>query len=418
MLRANVSRLARNSNLWRCIPRKGFHWQGSQLAIQPYLMPAMSPTMEMGGIVHWKVKAGEEYAAGDVLLEIETDKAQIDVEALDDGKIVRILKQDGEKDIAVGTSIAITADVDDDVSAIDVDSLIAGTKEKKTIKKQEKPVVAKEPVVTEDKKATSTKGDTTMYVANKSQTLLPSVSMLLAENGISKEDALENIPATGLHGTLLKGDILSHLGKIPKESSVAIEEYINKSRHLDLTGIEKTILTSSQVNDTVASVVEDKPQVVKKPAYAPDIVMEEDLVMEVPLSVSYEHLYSSVKVFLQEAYQYAHLGGLVGNQSEHYDPIFEELVTAEPRASRFEYKFSLVPLDNNTLDIGSQTNDIFDILASTKNNKISSIQEENDPQSSNYMLSLDITVNNHFSDSEAKANTFLEYVRDLQDVQG
>jgi len=382
------------------------------LAVKPYMMPAMSPTMEMGGIVDWKVKAGQEYAAGDVLLEIETDKAQIDVEALDDGKLVKILKQNGEKDIAVGTSIAIIADVDDDVSAVDIDSLVAGTK-KKTISKKE------EPAITKETKVASTVNGTTQYVANKEQTLLPSVSMLLTENGISKEDALKSIPATGLHGTLLKGDILSHIGKIPKDSSVAIEEYINKSRHLDLTGIEKKILTAAQTNDTnTTTVAEKKPQTVKKPTHVPDVVLKQDIMMEVPSDVSYDHLYSSVKIFLQEAYQYAHLGDLVGNQSEHYDPIFEELITVEPRASRFGYKFSLVSMDNGNRKMTSQTNDIFDILTSTKKQNISSMEEINGDQSINYLLNLDVTVNGNFSDSKTKANTFLAYVRDLQDVQG
>ena len=56
-----------------------------------FSMPAMSPTMTEGNITAWKVKEGQAYSAGDVLLEIETDKAQMDVEAQDDGILARIL---------------------------------------------------------------------------------------------------------------------------------------------------------------------------------------------------------------------------------------------------------------------------------------------------------------------------------------
>ncbi|MBH1945568.1 biotin/lipoyl-binding protein, partial [Erythrobacter sp. YJ-T3-07] len=58
-------------------------------------MPALSPTMTEGNIATWKVKEGDEFAAGDVLLEIETDKASMDVEAQDDGIMMKIFTGDG-----------------------------------------------------------------------------------------------------------------------------------------------------------------------------------------------------------------------------------------------------------------------------------------------------------------------------------
>lgn len=54
-------------------------------------MPALSPTMTEGNIASWKVKEGDEFVAGDVLLEVETDKAQMDVEAQDDGIMAKIM---------------------------------------------------------------------------------------------------------------------------------------------------------------------------------------------------------------------------------------------------------------------------------------------------------------------------------------
>lgn len=66
----------------------------------------------------WKYKVGEPFSAGDVILEVETDKSQIDVEALDDGKLAKILKDEGSKDVDVGEPIAYIADVDDDLATI------------------------------------------------------------------------------------------------------------------------------------------------------------------------------------------------------------------------------------------------------------------------------------------------------------
>jgi pyruvate dehydrogenase E2 component (dihydrolipoamide acetyltransferase) len=54
-------------------------------------MPAMSPTMTEGGIASWKLKEGDAFTTGDVLVEIETDKATIDVEAQDDGFLAKII---------------------------------------------------------------------------------------------------------------------------------------------------------------------------------------------------------------------------------------------------------------------------------------------------------------------------------------
>lgn len=66
-------------------------------------MPALSPTMQAGNIGAWQKKAGDSVAPGDVLVEIETDKAQMDFEFQEEGVIAKILKDSGEKDIPVGS---------------------------------------------------------------------------------------------------------------------------------------------------------------------------------------------------------------------------------------------------------------------------------------------------------------------------
>lgn len=65
-------------------------------------MPALSPTMTSGNIGQWQKKAGDAITPGDVLVEIETDKAQMDFEFQEEGVLAKILKDSGSKDIAVG----------------------------------------------------------------------------------------------------------------------------------------------------------------------------------------------------------------------------------------------------------------------------------------------------------------------------
>ena len=90
------------------------------------LMPALSPTMEEGKLAKWLVKEGDKVSSGDVIAEIETDKATMEVEAVDEGKIGKILIQDGTDNVKVGTQIAIILAEGENASAID--SLLGGAK--------------------------------------------------------------------------------------------------------------------------------------------------------------------------------------------------------------------------------------------------------------------------------------------------
>ena len=71
------------------------------------LLPALSPTMETGNLVKWLVKEGDDVLSGDILAEIETDKATMELESPDDGKIEKILIKEGSENISVNTEIAL-----------------------------------------------------------------------------------------------------------------------------------------------------------------------------------------------------------------------------------------------------------------------------------------------------------------------
>jgi pyruvate/2-oxoglutarate dehydrogenase complex dihydrolipoamide acyltransferase (E2) component len=83
------------------------------------LMPALSPTMTEGTLAKWNVKEGDEVSSGDVLAEIETDKATMEFEAVDEGRVGKILVEAGTEGVAVNTPIAIMLEEGEDESALE-----------------------------------------------------------------------------------------------------------------------------------------------------------------------------------------------------------------------------------------------------------------------------------------------------------
>src|SRR6202158_4585234 len=82
------------------------------------LMPALSPTMEKGNLAKWVKNEGDKIKAGDVIAEIETDKATMEVEAVDEGTLGRILVPEGTADVAVNTPIALILSNGEDAAAL------------------------------------------------------------------------------------------------------------------------------------------------------------------------------------------------------------------------------------------------------------------------------------------------------------
>lgn len=95
------------------------------------LMPALSPTMEEGNLSKWLVKEGDSVSAGDVIAEIETDKATMEVEAVDEGTVARLLVPAGTEGVKVNEVIAVLAEEGEDASAIDIPSAAPAPKPEK-----------------------------------------------------------------------------------------------------------------------------------------------------------------------------------------------------------------------------------------------------------------------------------------------
>jgi pyruvate dehydrogenase E2 component (dihydrolipoamide acetyltransferase) len=95
------------------------HHQDTEKAPMPIAikMPALSPTMEEGTLAKWLIKVGDKVSSGDIMAEIETDKATMEFEAVDEGTVVSIDVAEGSEGVKVGTVIATIASEDEDASA-------------------------------------------------------------------------------------------------------------------------------------------------------------------------------------------------------------------------------------------------------------------------------------------------------------
>ncbi|KAJ9154777.1 hypothetical protein NKR23_g2397 [Pleurostoma richardsiae] len=261
---------------------RGFRTSTASLAAQNFTMPALSPTMTEGGIASWQVKEGEKFAAGDVLLEIETDKATMDVEAQEDGILMKIMKGDGSKGVPVGTRIAVIAEAGDDISSLE----IPPDESPKTAAPAEAapaPQIEPEPRKTEEKPTERAKevspaeADKTRKTHNKKYPLLPSVAHLLHERGID-ESKVDEISATGPRGQLLKGDVLAYIGTVSADLPAGIEARFEKQSHLDLSNVKtapkKAVEPAKEAKASVPTAATKTPPV------------PQDILVTVPVTLS------------------------------------------------------------------------------------------------------------------------------------
>ncbi|TIB77064.1 pyruvate dehydrogenase [Wallemia mellicola] len=176
--------------------------------------------MTEGGIASWKKQAGESYSAGDVLLEIETDKATMDVEAQDDGVLAKIIVGDGNKAIPIGTPIAILGEEGDDLSGADALAEQASSEkpaeqsaEKSEEKPAEKPAEKSEPApATQSKESSAEPQGPRQTIA-----ATPIARKLALERGVP----LKELKGTGPDGRITKQDVEKYKSAAPQKQSSA-----------------------------------------------------------------------------------------------------------------------------------------------------------------------------------------------------
>jgi pyruvate dehydrogenase E2 component (dihydrolipoamide acetyltransferase) len=168
------------------------------------LMPALSPTMEEGTLAKWLVKEGDTVNAGDLLAEIETDKATMEFEAVDEGSIGRILVADGTQGVKVNTPIAVLLEEGEDADDIDAPS---GHAQKAAQRSDAADEVA--PEGSSEKAAPGAAApDTPAPAAPKTADgtrifASPLARRIAAENGLD----LTRITGSGPHGRIVRADV-------------------------------------------------------------------------------------------------------------------------------------------------------------------------------------------------------------------
>ncbi len=174
-------------------------------------MPALSPTMEEGTLAKWLVKEGDTVASGDVLAEIETDKATMEFEAVDEGTIAKIVIAEGTDGVKVGEVIALIAEEGEDASAAAAPRAEANKAQPKAEAPAPAPAPKEEPKAESPAPAPAKSADGDRVKAS------PLARRLAEVQGID----LSGLSGSGPGGRIVKADIESASGKAPAKSSDA-----------------------------------------------------------------------------------------------------------------------------------------------------------------------------------------------------
>jgi pyruvate dehydrogenase E2 component (dihydrolipoamide acetyltransferase) len=197
-------------------------------------MPALSPTMEEGTLAKWLVKVGDKVAAGDIMAEIETDKATMEFEAVDEGTIADISVAEGTEGVKVGTVIATLAEEGEDPKSVKPASEAAeaapAPAPAPAAAKAEAPAPAPAPAAAAAASAPAPAGN--RVIAS------PLAKRIAAEKGVS----LEGVQGSGPHGRIVKADVEGAKPGAPAPAAAApiqpgeIPHEVEK-----LSGMRKTI---------------------------------------------------------------------------------------------------------------------------------------------------------------------------------
>ena len=170
-------------------------------------MPALSPTMTEGTVAKWLIAVGETVHSGDVIAEIETDKATMEVESIEDGVVAHILVEARSENVAVGTVIAILAEAGEAIDAISATQVTAAADEAPAAPAEtpaNTPALVKEmPAVAQTSVAQTGVAQKSMAETSKRIFATPLARRIAANKGI----ALDGLTGSGPHGRILRRDV-------------------------------------------------------------------------------------------------------------------------------------------------------------------------------------------------------------------
>ena len=172
------------------------------------LMPALSPTMEKGNLAKWLKKEGDKIKSGDVIAEIETDKATMEYEAVDDGTLAKIVVPEGTQDVAVNSLIAVLANEGEDVKAAASASAKAPAPQKREPKKPD----AKQAAPAPETRATPAAQSQASPV-QRGESVRPAGANRIFSSPLARRLAMESnidlnrVQGSGPHGRVIARDI-------------------------------------------------------------------------------------------------------------------------------------------------------------------------------------------------------------------
>ncbi|ODV93614.1 hypothetical protein PACTADRAFT_4517 [Pachysolen tannophilus NRRL Y-2460] len=392
----------------------------------------MSPTMDKGGVVKWAVKEGDSFNSGDALLEVETDKAQIDVDAQDDGIMVKILAQNGTQDIPVGKPIAIIAEPGDDIASLELPK-IEEAPEAKTAAPAPAPAPAaaaapsapsgksSESAPESKQASTSTTTSSSFSKADSTQRFFPSVELLLELNSISRDDALQKIPASGPKGRITKGDVLAYLGKISQDDVNSITSYIDKKSKIDLSNVElrkpgqgkeQELQGKAEAGAGAEAELGDKQQGALKKSKPEPVKISKTFILSKP--VSFDHLNSIVSRATKLSEQYSYAAPLYP-KSDLIDPLFEDIIAPSSNLERF--KINVKINEPVIVSKGSGASLIFDELTSIGATATGTGSASADGKTTALpSIDIDLIVSDKVVDAKQRAELFIEKFGELLTV--
>ena len=233
-------------------------------------MPALSPTMTTGTLAKWTIALGDAVHAGDVIAEIETDKATMEVEAIEDGVVAQILVEAGSENVAVGTVIAVLAEAGESFDRVastavtlvqsdaTVESVAKTPADPLTKARPEKPASqptepsaetpaekpAETPIETPVETKTSTQKASRIFVT-------PLARRIAADRGI----ALERLVGSGPRGRILRRDVEAASYISPQAAPSSVDD-----TNLPFVAGASELVMNSQMRKSIASRLQDSKQ--------------------------------------------------------------------------------------------------------------------------------------------------------------
>ncbi|PVU93434.1 hypothetical protein BB561_003285 [Smittium simulii] len=192
-------------------------------------MPALSPTMEMGNVGTWKKQIGDKLEPGDVLVEIETDKAQMDFEFQDYGYLAKILVDSGSKDVKIESPIAIVVDEESKVAAFANYTTPEASAPASTPEVSAAPSASEASLTPQSSETLKTQsleaGSFESAQAGERIFASPLAKAIAKENDVS----LLHIKGSGPNGRIVKVDVLSHIEKAKAQKQTAAQAVANET---------------------------------------------------------------------------------------------------------------------------------------------------------------------------------------------